>query len=796
MARAKAPALRFVLAGSLVLAGPTLGAERGSGEPRAAAPAATASPPPAATPPGATSKAAAPPPTLSKALALTVSGGVSLGAYEAGFLYYALAAAEANPILPRLKVATGASAGSVNALLSLRASCGGLAPDPRQSLLYRVWVPLGLRQLFQPDVATPLAAFSQESMAQVGALVEQELALGLPASCDVVLGVVTSRLSPRLLHAARKRLQVPVTEEKFTLRIQGRGPGKMPRITNYVDPDSVDDQALLPEQPDGTVRFDHLLDAVIASTSFPVAFPPRPVKHCVVRTQGAAPPFCPDARAGTSLFVDGGVFDNSPLRLAATLAAAGLERKPGRPFAWNPAPDLRGDTSPPQEVDFAFVSADASAFPDQPQSSRRQAHPSILSLGLEEIGGFVNSARSRELHVLIQEYPETAERLIYPRRHFPAASSPLYAFFGFFDRGFRSYDFDLGMYEARRHLRSFTLPRLRAALGPGFQLAWPEEAPAARQAPAGWASLACLGALFDGEGDAAVLCAGDGLASERILAQVSLDRLWDHCRPGSGWEPAPDGFPACAPAQRGEPVPRVPGVSGSPDWQHQPDEAEAVYMTRLLAAYGYRWTDIDVPRGRPDRALAALRGELAAVTDHLARSQPTFGDRVAVAGAGRVAVNLFYYVPPPRTAWVLFGRSLELGANLAFDELSWVRASAALQVENLIASLGSNPPPLSFAPLVGVDAVPRGIGSPVLQPSFIARAGYLLSPNDGFGSQPCQGSDRSTVGACSRPVVEGGAALAVTGIVRVQLLAEWYPPAWGLPGLWAIAPSLGFQLGF
>jgi hypothetical protein len=44
--------------------------------------------------------------------------------------------------------------------------------------------------------------------------------------------------------------------------------------------------------------------------------------------------------------------------------------------------------------------------------------------------------------------------------------------------------------------------------------------------------------------------------------------------------------------------------------------------------------------------------------------------------------------------------------------------------------------------------------------------------------------------------VELGAAAAVAGVLRVQILGQWYPPAWGLPGLWAISPSLGFQLGF
>jgi predicted acylesterase/phospholipase RssA len=738
---------------------------------------------------------AAPPSGAPTPVALTVSGGVSLGAYEAGYLHYSLAAMRANPDLSRVLLATGSSAGSVNAILSLAASCGGSSLDPRESLFYRVWVPMGLKQLYRPDSTNPLAVFSQDSLVRVGTMVEEELARGLPESCDVVLGIVASRVSPRLLHAAADRLKVPVTEERFSVRLRGRGPGRMPLLTNYVDPDDQDEQALLPEAADGSVPFAYLLDAVIASTSFPVAFPPRAVKHCVVGTKDKTPPFCPERSASTALFVDGGVFDNSPLRLAATFAAGGLHRVQDGSMRWKDAPRLQDPGAPPREMAFAFLSADAAAFPDQLASPAASGDPSLLPLLFKELGGFVNSARSRELNLLIQDYPETAANLIYPRRHFPAASSPMYAFFGFFDRGFRSFDFDLGMYEARRQLSTVTLPAIRPELARRF--AWPEDLPAPGVSPSSWAPLACLRAIFDGVGDPATLCSGYELRNVRILAQVSLDRLWDRCRPGSRWDPPPASFDSCAAALTGQPPPRVPGVQGSPDWRQTPEESETVQTTRLLAAYGYRWTDLDVPAGAPpERVLASLRGQLAAVVSHLAETQPTFGEKVALAGAGSFGVDLFYYVPPRRTAWVTLGRSLEIGGDWAFDELSWVRATAAVEVLNLLNSFGSNASPLAFTPLAGLSAVPRAIGSPVLQPSFLLRGGYVLSPNDDLGGSPCQGQDRVTVGACSRPAVELGAAVAVTGILRVQILVQWYPPAWGLPGLWAISPSLGFQLGY
>ena len=727
-------------------------------------------------------------------VAITISGGVSLGAYEAGYLYYTLAAQRANPGSFRTVIATGASAGSVNALLTLRASCAGTSLDPRQSLFHRVWVPMGLTQLHRADSKSPVAAFSQQSFQEVGAMVEEELGRGLPEDCDVVLGVAASRLSPRLIEAAEGRLKVPVTEEHFVVRIRGRGEGRPPLITNYVDPDSLDEQAFLPETADGSVPFAALLDAVIASTSFPIAFPPRPVKHCVVRTRGRTAPFCPEASATTSLFVDGGVFDNSPLRLAATYAAGGLSRTPGRGLRWNAGPRLDASRVPPPEVAFAFLSADGASFPDQ-ASSEAGSDKSLLPLLLRELGGFVNSARSRELFLLIQDYPATAENLIFPRRHFPAASSPMYAFFGFLDRGFRTFDFDLGMYEARRQLEHFTVPRLAAELRARY--AWPEELPGGRAAAASWASFGCLRAIFDGAPGAEALCAGDAMARHRVLAQVSLDRLWDRCRPGSTWSPPPAEFAACKGALDGAPPPRVARLTGGPDWRRQEGESEATQMTRLLAAYGYEWSDINVPPGASeDQVLAAMRSQLAAVTDQLARAQPTFAEEVAIGAAGRMGVDYFYYVPPRRTAWLSLGRAFEIGGDWAVKDLSWVRLTGSIEVMNLVTAFGSSPPPVAFVPVIGLDALPSSLGSPAFQPSFLLRGGYMLSPNDSFGGSPCEGQDRVTIGACSRPAVETGAAAAIVGVLRLQLMFAWYPPAFGSPGLWAVLPSLGFQLGF
>src|SRR5215471_5415870 len=106
-------------------------------------------------------------PERPEALALTVSGGVSLGTYQAGYLYFAIEASRRLAAAPPLRLITGASAGSINALMALLASCGPAATDPEQSLFWRSWVDLGFRELFDPERASAISMFTRDRMLQL-----------------------------------------------------------------------------------------------------------------------------------------------------------------------------------------------------------------------------------------------------------------------------------------------------------------------------------------------------------------------------------------------------------------------------------------------------------------------------------------------------------------------------------------------------------------------------------------------------------------------------------------------------
>ncbi len=170
-----------------------------------------------------------------RSVALVVSGGVSLGAYEAGYVHFASEAGKATPGAASLKLVAGASAGSVNSLVAATNHCLPMTDDPRDSVGWQAWIPIGYRSLFDEDAVSGINIFTRKPLRESGERLWKVWRQGLRDDCDVVLAVSTTRFDPIPIRLAAD-LAVPRQEEKFVLRIEGRGPGVAPRVTNYGDP--------------------------------------------------------------------------------------------------------------------------------------------------------------------------------------------------------------------------------------------------------------------------------------------------------------------------------------------------------------------------------------------------------------------------------------------------------------------------------------------------------------------------------------------------------------------------------
>ncbi|MBZ4411038.1 patatin-like phospholipase family protein [Myxococcus sp. XM-1-1-1] len=722
------------------------------------------------------------------AVSLTVSGGVSLGVYEAGFLYYALASAQGSQEVD-LRLLTGASAGSLNSLLAVMASCGAELPPPDQSLFWRTWVPVGFNQLFIPASTSPLGVFSREWLERGAADIEKAWNQGLSTSCDVVFGVSTTRVEPRVLMAANGRMPLPRIEEKFAIRIRGRGPGKPPSATNYTTPGSRRMEPLLVTDEQGEIGFQALRDLILASMSFPVAFPPHELSTCVAK-ESQSPAVCLPREARTERYIDGGIFDNAPLRLAVGLARDGLHSVDGR-LQWRDVP-TPGVRQTPKGIAFAFVDPDATEYPVLPPAQARATSRSLPTELSGIIAALVDTARSKELSLLLEEEPDIARRLVLPRRHFPAASAPLFAFLGFFETEFRTFDFYLGMYDARRMLLDVTKGE--------DPFARPRDEPA--QDPGSWAPFICMRAVYDGAAEAPRVCEGEALSDFRALLQVSLDQLYDACASaGTGNMEATWRNLHCERAMAGEPPPRVPGVSPEqwPDWRKSPKEPELDYSMRLLGAYGFSFRDLGVPRGRGDLAIVRIRQSLGAAVNRLTEVQ-SGDDRQMVSFAGKLAADTVAFAAPGTVLHVTMGPvQSEVGVSIsAFEEQlpTGLRFTAALGFRGLEDVLSSGTEEsFALAPVGGLEFRPSTDQSFLAQSRFSLRAGWMFSANDRYGTQGCEGRGASRVTACTRAVVQALVGVAILERFRVQLIGEWYPGSRSRETLWSVAPGIGVELG-
>jgi hypothetical protein len=726
---------------------------------------------------------------------ITISGGVSLGSYEAGLVYYVVEAMRLNPAAATPRIVTGASAGSVNGFMTILQACGAPVLDPTASLLWNAWIPLGLEKLHAPGQAEKTSAFTRAAFdAPLGAI-ERAWQAGLPEACDAIFGLSVTRLVPRIVTTAGERLRLPRVEEHFVVRVKGRGEGRPPRLTNYVDPRWEGEQALLPEK-DGEVVFLALVDALFASTAFPGAFPPQAVRHCVV-DGGREPVRCPEERAQTDLFVDGGVFDNTPVRLASRVAAAGLRTDGAGPARWLEAPDL-SVRELPRSLVVAYVSTDARTFPEATERPHPAELQTLLAVTAQVGGSFLATARAKNLLYVHDDAPDVFEQLLIPERHLPAASSPLGAFFGFVEAELRRFDFALGMYDARRLTEARLGDRLRGSEGPRF----PEDTPAARDAASSWRRYRCLRAVVDGAANAPEACAGEELRDFRVVLQTSIERLWDSCAQLAGGSDAYDGDPLCRRARAGEPVMGVPLVAPLPGdgWRRRKDENDAAYSMRLLAAHGFHFRDLGLEREEAARAPAALRARFLEIGDSVSRAQP-LGEGLVVSTLVRMAADQVAYVPPRFTAWAMYGRDPELGISKGFRTgrvlVSPVRLHAALQLVGSGQLLSSESGEYVAGLVAGAEYLPSWWANTRLQPSLLLRGGWNFSSNDDGGFASCPDAASDVIGSCSRPTIQAGFSATVLERVRLQVTGNWYPPAHsGQDHQWAISPGVGVQWGF
>lgn len=379
-----------------------------------------------------------------KQVALTISGGVSLGSYEAGVNWAFTHALHGEDT--ELVVVTGASAGNINTLLTAYSWCG-VDPQghtPEQSLFWKAWIPVDLEGLvprgFDTDYATDEGLFNRGAFhTGLASLRNLETA---PASrdCSLRLGITLSKRTPGrvLMKAGNKSLEIPAM--RYVVPFEATAKKQHPLQFTAPTREQISGWRiselgphLLPSAPGRDVSLSQsILGYVQAASAFPYAFGAMNLDYWVPGERGAE-----SENSGyekkRDVFLDGGVFDNVPVGLSLSLLTPTSASAPPERFIFYIDPDQRRNILRPPSA----TNEDSKPIP-------LAGFSSVLAF----MDGAVNSARKHELQTVVRYAQKENEPELRLTSRTTNVFGEYYAAFGAFaDKRFRSMDFYLGIFD-------------------------------------------------------------------------------------------------------------------------------------------------------------------------------------------------------------------------------------------------------------------------------------------------------------------------------------------------------------
>lgn len=701
-----------------------------------------------------------------KALALTTSGGVSLGSYQGGLLYFS------NQIIKlaqshELKLVTGASAGGINSLLSIIDQCSLENSGPQDNIFWKSWIPLNIDTLYDPKKVGKYNLFSRDQVELILDLMEEHWRRGFKKDCDVVLSVSVTRANKYDLPIV-ERLSVPRLAETFMVRIEGRGEDKAPKVSNYLFPDEKRIRLLLPfrhgHSSETKDNFGIIRKLLSATAAFPLAFSPVPISYCIKKPLEKGGD-CTKENSRTDKFLDGGVFDNGPIRTAFNLAANGLEY---RKNDWNWRKKKKEREGLPDDIQFAFIDTNLKEYPTLKDEYSTQVE-GIFQFFYRFLNQFISSARSKELASLIEEYPRYSSILATTKNYLPLASEPLLAFLGFFEESFRRFDFYVGMFDAYQHMIPFDSRGIV------------KEFMASHKRKAQWAPLLCIISKFEETQKGIGHCEDVDDPNFLTLLQASFDRLAYYCSLSSDTKNEGD-FRSCKVIEKTQRT-VLSEIEYKNDFQ---------YFMEILEKRKFQFHDLDEAKENPMFATIQIQKKLSDMNSKLAEKQPS-GQGFALDTIFKPALNYIKYTPSPATAYISVGSGLEVGFSRALKAGpglgSRIRLHGSFLYQGADTLLGEARPISAFTPMLGLEYESLYLSDEFTQYQFGFKGGHLFSTGDDLGSDACDPDQSQSLSyGCSQWVIGPTLSMTILERLKFHLFGQIYP--------WKRAGSNRFQLMF
>ncbi len=424
--------------------------------------------------------------------ALTISGGISLGVYEAGLNWIIVDTLrdkflDAGQTKYRLDTVTGASAGAINTLISaIRFSELDSTKSIYNNLYKKTWQDVDVEKLLESPTdddllrldlgvekkkALPDSIFTRKvfkgiiddlrlsvEKGQFRKNSEVKLAFTVTRSVPLKTTIQTATGSEEV---ETQRTVIPLIamaekkEDGFGLVFKNN--------TSYQPVNGKNMELIYLPQVKGRVEFDAVARAVLASSAFPMAFSRVELQHCQQTTGDTAADTdlagtCPEGYAvENGYFSDGGAFDNVPLGLTVELVEqteTGYQHVPATYIYMDPA-KRRGVKSNPvdpgsienslelplnDDIDFSFLVLE------------EQLKALIPTLGTMSTG----ELRRSLIGMFDIKNGDNGHRHLRQTSRFPALTGNFIGHFGaFFDDSFRLYDYSAGVYDGLMNVTNY-----------------------------------------------------------------------------------------------------------------------------------------------------------------------------------------------------------------------------------------------------------------------------------------------------------------------------------------------------
>lgn len=410
--------------------------------------------------------------------ALTISGGISLGVYEAGLNWVLIENMKDHQNRYPLETITGASAGAINTIISAIRFAEHEDFDDwgkiDHNLFRSSWINIDIKDLM-PNRQTQYdqleldlggsgketlkdALFSREVFKDViGNLRLLANQARFRENIRLNIALIVTRSKPletrfptttglQSVHSQRFIIPLVVTTEKHPGENYARLIFK--NDLQYAEKKgNAMEHLFLPESA-GEVKFDQVMRAGLASSAFPMAFGRVNMQYCVseqVNDPSAHVSYgvCPENYLlSGGYFIDGGTFDNVPIGVAIDMIDQKSTNKKARAANYiYMDPANRRSTMPAYESE----STDTGSLALQSQ----------LGTWTPAFATLMNGELYR---TLLQKFAidgpdeainnENRRRTLLLTRRFPPLTGTYISHFGaFFDPAFRSYDYGVGVYD-------------------------------------------------------------------------------------------------------------------------------------------------------------------------------------------------------------------------------------------------------------------------------------------------------------------------------------------------------------